>query len=267
MTEYTYDPAGNLLRHRQETEKEVMTAVSYEYDALNRVTAVISPAGGRTVYTYDKKTGKISSITDAAGNQRTFRYNILGELTEETDIHGNTTRYEYNALGRPATITDGAGRTTRHSYLPGGRLEKTEYPDGTYISYEYDSTGRLKKKTDQNGLAVLTILMTAWAGFDRLSRQRRSGKIYTYDAMGITSATDADGNVTKYAYTLNGRLKEVTDAHGNKTEYAYDKAGPPDLHLPAWTGRRGECTTAYERDAFGQVVCIHDALERQKSRA
>ena len=40
----------------------------------------------------------------------------------------------------------------------------------------------------------------------------------------VTSATDADGNVTKYAYTLNGRLKEVTDAQGNKTEYAYDKA-------------------------------------------
>ena len=83
VTEYTYDPAGNLLRAQAGDGKEVMTAVSYEYDALNRVTAVISPAGGRTVYTYDKKTGKISSITDAAGNQRTFRYNILGELTEE----------------------------------------------------------------------------------------------------------------------------------------------------------------------------------------
>lgn len=40
----------------------------------------------------------------------------------------------------------------------------------------------------------------------------------------VTSATDADGNAIKYAYTLNGRLKEVTDAQGNKTEYAYDKA-------------------------------------------
>ena len=259
MTEYTYDPAGNLLRAQAGDGKEVMTAVSYEYDALNRVTAVISPVGGRTVYTYDKKTGKISSITDAAGNQRTFRYNILGELTEETDIHGNTTRYEYNALGRPATITDGAGRTTRHTYLPGGRLEKTEYSDGTYISYEYDSIGRLKKKTDQSGRSI-TYTYDCMGRILTVSGSAGQEKSYTYDVMGnVTSATDADGNVTKYAYTLNGRLKEVTDAHGNKTEYAYDKADR--LIYICQHGQSGEAdrTTAYERDAFGQVVCIRDA--------
>ena len=260
VTEYTYDPAGNLLRAQAGDGKEVMTAVSYEYDALNRVTAVTSPVGGRTVYTYDKKTGKISSITDAAGNQRTFRYNILGELTEETDIHGNTTRYEYNALGRPATITDGAGRTTRHTYLPGGRLEKTEYSDGTYISYEYDSIGRLKKKTDQSGRSI-TYTYDCMGRILTVSGSAGQEKSYTYDAMGnVTSVTDADGNVTKYAYTLNGRLKEVTDALGNKTEYAYDKADR--LIYICQHGQAGEAdrTTAYERDAFGQVVCIRDAL-------
>ena len=259
VTEYTYDPAGNLLRAQAGDGKEVMTAVSYEYDALNRVTAVTSPAGGRTVYTYDKKTGKISSITDAAGNQRTFRYNILGELTEETDIHGNTTRYEYNALGRPATITDGAGRTTRHTYLPGGRLEKTEYSDGTYISYEYDSIGRLKKKTDQSGRSI-TYTYDCMGRILTVSGSAGQEKSYTYDAIGnVTSVTDADGNVTKYAYTLNGRLKEVTDALGNKTEYAYDKADR--LIYICQHGQAGEAdrTTAYERDAFGQVVCIRDA--------
>ena len=65
--------------------------------------------------------------------------------------------------------------------------------------------------------------------------------------------------MTKYAYTLNGRLKEVTDALGNKTEYAYDKADR--LIYICQHGQAGEAdrTTAYERDAFGQVVCIRDA--------
>ena len=152
--DYTYDPVGNLLKAQAGDGKETMSVISYEYDALNRVTAVINPAGGKTIYAYDRKSGKISSITDAAGNQRTFQYNKMGELTEETDIHGNTTRYEYNALGSLVSITDGAGRTTKHYYLPGGRREKTVYPDGTQMSYEYDSLGRLKKKTDQNRYSI-----------------------------------------------------------------------------------------------------------------
>ena len=162
-------------------------------------------------------------------------------------------------MGRPAAITDGAGRTTRHSYLPGGRLEKTEYPDGTYISYKYDSIGRLKKKTDQNGRSI-TYTYDCMGRILTVSGSAGQEKSYTYDAMGnVTSATDADGNVTKYAYTLNGRLKEVTDALGNKTEYAYDKADR--LIYICQHGQAGEAdrTTAYERDAFGQVVCIRDA--------
>ncbi len=75
VTEYTYDPAGNLLRHRQETEKEVMTAVSYEYDALNRVTAVTSPVGGRTVYTYDKRPEK------SAASQTQQETSVLSVIT------------------------------------------------------------------------------------------------------------------------------------------------------------------------------------------
>ena len=34
--------------------------------------------------------------------------------------------------------------------------------------------------------------------------------------------TDGEGNITRYAYTLSGRLAKVTDALGNETEYQYD---------------------------------------------
>ncbi|MBO5032996.1 MAG: DUF4280 domain-containing protein [Lachnospiraceae bacterium] len=260
VVDYTYDPVGNLLKAQAGDGKEQMSVTSYEYDALNRVTAVINPVGGRTAYTYDRKTGKISSITDAAGNQRTFCYNAMGELTEETDIRGNTTRYEYNVLGKLASVTDGAGRTIKHYYLSGGRREKTVYPDGSQMSYEYDTLGRLKKKTNQNGYSISY-------NYDCMNRilsavsSTGQEKTYTYDVMGnVTSVTDANGNTTEYAYTLNGRLKEVTDALGNKTEYAYDKAGR--LIYICQHGQTGEADriTEYERDAFGQVECIRDAL-------
>ena len=71
--------------------------------------------------------------------------------------------------------------------------------------------------------------------------------------------TDADGNTTRYAYTFNGRLREVTDALGSKTEYTYDKADR--LVCICQHGQEGDAdrTTEYERDAFGQVRCIRDA--------
>ena len=74
IVDYTYDPVGNLLKTQAGNEKEWLSITSYEYDALNRITAVINPVGGKTAYTYDSKSGKISSITDAAGNQQTFYY-------------------------------------------------------------------------------------------------------------------------------------------------------------------------------------------------
>ncbi len=260
VVDYSYDPVGNLLKAQAGGGNEPISVTSYEYDALNRITAIISPAGGRTTYAYDRKTGKISSITDAAGNIRTFRYNRAGELTGETDIRGNMTSYEYNALGQLLSVTDGVGRTTRHYYLPGGRREKTVYPDGRQMSYEYDNLGRLKKKTDQNGYGIFYIhdCMGRILSVTSSAGQKKS---YAYDVMGnITSITDANGNMTKYAYTLNGRLKEVTDALGNKTEYAYDKADR--LISICQHGQTGEADriTEYERDAFGQVECVRDAL-------
>lgn len=54
------------------------------------------PIGGKTYYTYDTMSGKISSITDAAGNKSVYRYNDAGELIEKTDVKGNVTKYEYS---------------------------------------------------------------------------------------------------------------------------------------------------------------------------
>lgn len=260
VVDYIYDPVGNLLKTQAGDGNDPISVTSYEYDALNRIVTVINPVGGKTTYTYDRKSGKVSSITDAAGNQRIFKYNKIGELTEETDIRGNTTSYEYNALGKITSITDGAGRTTRHYYFPGGRREKTVYPDGRQMSYEYDPLGRLKKKSDQNGYGI-SYIYDCMGRILSVTSSTGQKKSYAYDVMGnVTSVMDANGNTTKYAYTLNGRLKEVTDALGNKTEYAYDKADR--LIYICQHGQSGEIdrTQEYERDAFGQIACIRDAL-------
>ena len=261
--DYVYDPAGNLLEMQAGDGEEVLSTVSYAYDALNRVTKITDPAGGETLYTYDGS-GRVSSITDPAGNRRTFAYNAAGELTQETDIRGNATRYEYNALGQVASITDAAGRKTSHFYLPGGRLERTVYPDGRQISYAYDRLGRITSRTDGQGYR----LDYAYDSMGRvLSITSSAGqkKSYTYDVLGnVTSMTDANGNTTTYEYTLGGKLKAVTDALGNRAEYAYDNADRLIHILQKGNAGEADRETFYERDPLGQVACIRDALGNEE---
>lgn len=263
VMEYTYDPAGNLLAAKAGDGKEILSESFYGYDALNRVIEATDPAGGKTCYTYDRA-GHISSITDPAGNQRFFHYNDAGELTEETDLRGNVTRYEYNLLGQVSAITDGVGRKVRHFYQLGGRLEKTIYADGRQIGYVYDKLGRVvEKKDDRSG--------SLFYEYDSMGRvvsvtgSEGQRKTYAYDAMGnMVSMTDAGGNTTLYEYTLSGKLCAVTDALGNRAEYAYDKED--NLIYICQKGKEGEGDreTFYERDSFGQVECIRDALGQEE---
>ena len=261
---YAYDPAGNLLKVEAGDGKEVLSVTSYEYDALNRVVAVTDPAGGRTLYSYDRYSGRVSSITDPMGNRKSYCYDAAGELTEETDIKGNATRYTYDILGKLTSVTDGAGRTTEYSYLPGGRLEKVVYPDGRQTGYEYDSMGQIKRRTDNTGYSV-SFFYDSMGRIQKTAGSDGQEKAYTYDIAGhVTSVTDALGNKTEYAYTPGGKLREVLDALGNRTEYTYDMSDRLTRvcqHGDSETDR----ITEYVRNGFGQVVCVRDAAGREES--
>ena len=263
MVSYAFDPAGNILKTQAGDGKEIFSETSYTYDALNRVSEITDPAGGKTAYAYDRS-GHVSSITDPAGNRRNFVYNGAGELTEETDTRRNTTRYEYNVLGQLSSVTDGIGRKTRYIYLPGGRLEKTIYPDGKEMHYTYDKLGRIISKTNEQGY-TLSYAYDCMGRVLSVTSSTGQKKTYTYDALGnVTSMTDANGNTTKYEYTLSGRLKTVTDALGNRAEYTYDDEDRL-IHI-CQKGKTEEKNreTFYERNALGQVECIRDAFGNEE---
>lgn len=260
VVEYTYDPVGNLLKIEAGDGEKILSETIFEYDALNRIIAVREPAGGKVLYHYDRMSGKVDSITDAAGNQYTYRYNEAGELTEVKDIGGNITYYEYNKLGQVTLIRDEFGGETKHFYQPGGRLIKSTYPQGRQLVYEYDSMGRVVRKTDGQGYSV-TYKYDCMGRTVSIQSSEGQEKLYSYDAMGnVISMVDANGNRTTYAYTWNGRLKEVTDALGNKTQFTYDAADR--VVCVCRKGKIGETDriTSYERNVFGQIECIRDAL-------
>ena len=260
---YAHDSEGNLTGTRSGDAGETYAVTSYEYDALNRMTARVDEAGGRTSYEYDER-GNLAAVTDPVGNRLTYEYNEAGEKIRETDALGNTVSYEYNELGQVCCITDPMGRKTVHTYAPGGRLTKTAYSNGRFVSYTYDKNGNVKTQTDETGY----ILTYAYDCMNRLTEaassegQKRS---YEYDIMGnVTAMTDTNGNRTAYEYTMGGKLKTVTDALGNRSEYSYDALD--NLILICQKGRKGEedRITSYRRNPLGQVEVMTDAMGQEE---
>ncbi len=261
IVRYSHDPNGNLLEaaNAAPMEEGELSTVRYEYDALNRVTARVDAAGGRTEYEYDQW-GNLVCVTDPAGNRSTFTYNEAGERISETDSLGNVTCYEYNALGQAVCITDPAGRKTMQEYGPGGRLLKTVYPDGRSVSYTYDKNGNIKTKENSDGY-TLTYAYDCMNRVTDIDSSEGQNKHYEYDALGnVTSMTDANGNRTSYEYTLSGKLSAVTDALGNRAEYRYDATDR--LIFLCQKGREGEPerVTEYMRDPLGRVETMRNAL-------
>ena len=64
------------------------------------------------------------AANDASGSTRTslFDHDALGRLTKVTDPAGNETSYTYDALGNRTMVTDPKGNITRYNYDALSRL-------------------------------------------------------------------------------------------------------------------------------------------------
>ena len=163
--------------------------VSYEYDALSRLT----------------------KETSAIGSVNRYAYNAAGLLERETNARKQDTEYTYDALGRITRIKDEAG-TIGYEYDAGGNVlavtEEKTGADGQKVTETirrtFDAGNRVTACTDSNGKTIR----------------------YGYDELGNrVSLTYPGGGVVRYAYYASGRMKSVTDSRGRVTYYAYDSEG------------------------------------------
>jgi RHS repeat-associated protein len=117
-------------------------------------------------------------------------YNAVGDVASVTDPNGNVTTSTYDAARRPTTVTSPATPAA---------------PKGVVTALSYDPDGRVVQ-TQQSASGV--VLRTASA---------------TYTPTGKpATATDANGNMTRYGYDALDRLSKVTDAERRITSYGYD---------------------------------------------
>ena len=156
-----YDDAGNQL-----TGKDARgLTLTYQYDALDRLTRIDAPAGGglaasTTVLTWDAAAGctygigRLCRIADGAGST-TFAYDARGNLVSETRVEGGATfvtNYFHNNADRLTDVTLPSGEVMQAGLDTSGRIKTlsitrngvvTQVADGI----EYAATGQIRRQT------------------------------------------------------------------------------------------------------------------------
>jgi YD repeat-containing protein len=84
LTQYAFDPLGNLLSVQQGGISR-----SFVYDSLSELKSASNPESGATSYTYDND-GNLVSKTSAVGITTTYTYDVLNRLTSKSYSDGST---------------------------------------------------------------------------------------------------------------------------------------------------------------------------------
>jgi RHS repeat-associated protein len=156
------------------------------------------------VYTMSAS-GELRSIKDIQQNELTFTpsgitSNTGVSVTFERDAQGRITKVSSPALDSGnATIVHG------YEYSSDGDLSKCVFPDSSNIQYTYDTDHRLQKTIDNNGNVARTS---------------------TYDTAGhLLTDTDALGNLTSYAYDIDGHKTTISNPDNGVVVRTFDDNG------------------------------------------
>lgn len=236
-TNLTYDASNRLTQVTGPFGHKLLFA----YDASNRVSQMTAPDGEIYKYAYDQKNNLIS-ITFPSGDVRKFLYentsfsNALTGILDSQNIRVST--YGYDVQGR-ATSTEhfgGVDKTTL-TYNADGTTSVTD-PRGNVHGYNFTTQFGLMKPTALSGAPV----------------QSAGGKAFTYDVNGfLTSRTDWNGNVTKYAHDTRGNETSRTEAFGTSQARTITTAWHATLHLPTKI-TEPERVTDFTYDAKGNLL-------------
>ncbi|MFD9877445.1 RHS repeat-associated core domain-containing protein [[Kitasatospora] papulosa] len=254
---YGYDPEGNLdavynssdlaLRFTYDSQARITSwtdrndsTFRYVYDVQGRVGRTVGPDGIlSSTFVYEElsgagATGRTTRYTDSTGATSVFRMNEALQVFAEIDPLGATTSYAHNAAGQLLQRTDALGRSTVFERDEVGNLIALVAPDGVRSTAVYNDMNLPELVTERGGI-----------------RHR-----YLYDDRGNLLASIASaGTQTEYGYTQQGHLSSVRDASGAITQISTNAAG-----LPQQITRPDGATVTCERDAFGRITSVIDAL-------
>lgn len=235
----------------------------YQYDSNGRLTAVTDPFGRTLTLAYDGS-NRIATLTNPAGGVYTYSYDANGNLASVKYPDGSTIQYFYEDSAFPHALTgivdqdgeryatwsyDEQGRAASGQNASGANAASlTYYSDGSTDVTE--ATGLVRHLTfaSLNFVQKLTGASAPCTDCGDLSRS------LTYDTNGfLSSATDFDGNVTKYVNDASGLETSRTEAAGTQDERTITTQWDTTLRKPTLITEPGK-TTAYTYDSAGRML-------------
>lgn len=241
-----FDGFGKHLGHADNggpgsARRSLYTRSYDEYGQLSSETGVL---GENTRLSYGCDTrGRVTSITDALGNQKTFSYDAVKQTHSEsyngvltairTFEDGRVIACELRSSGDEAAIVTSTG------YDANGKAVRVQ------VGSDGSASGLVRRVT-LDALARPVQVETCGGDGTRLLRQderdlfgniqyttktldagevhsEKSSAIHTFDALGRAVSTEpAPGLKETCSYDGNGNLSGRTDLAGNPFEYAYD---------------------------------------------
>ncbi|MBV1850678.1 RHS repeat domain-containing protein [Catellatospora tritici] len=188
----------------------------------------VPPAGGTRTIAYldvNGKTTKLEQYTTATIHQDTvYTYDLLGRMTAMTDPAGNDWTYAYDWAGRMTTAVDPDAGTTTTAYDSAGRVDYTQGPLGK-VSNKYDDLSRVIERwsgpvgTGGTKLASYLYDTIAKGQLTSATRYDTTGA-YVTGVTGYNNRYQPTGNfVTVPAGVMDPAVKTY------QTNLGYDQAG------------------------------------------
>lgn len=247
---------------KEATDPRGYKPVLTTYDSAGRVESVTDAAGSQTMYEYDvaAHTTTIHYLGDPANpnddlDDAVLVYDASGYLTHYTFPAGHETIYTYNENHKLIKVSDPLTHKTKFTYNDEGHptsiIDPLDKPLGTVEYNQYG--GPTTMTTIQGGEATVQYDPTT---FMPVAASDNLGTLggYTWTAQGNPETyTDQYGETTSYTYTPQGYVETKTDPLGHVTHYAYDLfRRVTDLTIAY--GTSDESTTHYVYDELGRQI-------------
>lgn len=210
----------------QSQTDRVGRTTSYQYDGMQRLTAIVDPVGLSTRFDYDGQYvshitdpmnlvttlthdshGNLLSIADPDGSKRQFEYDSQFQLVKEIDKRGFTELISYDAFGH-VTATRLADASVRSIYTPTSPFLGVGLPVTTMdqIPGAQPRQPAIATIVTPNGNVVSVTLDSLGQSKSSVDSSGSLDSLVRNDKNLLVSTTDGRGSIVSYEYDSNGNL-------------------------------------------------------------